>query len=77
MQTLREYLKEFKIEIPSIRGDAHAKSIKSMGLDAIGDDEGVVVTIKTPDDRKKLLAWMLSNGWDRVDIKDSFPELMR
>jgi hypothetical protein len=77
MQSLKEYLNEMKVEIPSTKGKEHAKALNNIGIKAKGDIEGIIVDIKSPEDKKKLMRWMLKNGWDKTDIRDGFPELLK
>jgi hypothetical protein len=79
MQTFKQYVSEMRlsIELPTLKGREHAAALSKMGIKAKGDLEGLQVTLTDNAQKKKLVSWMLKNGWDNVDIKDAFPELLK
>lgn len=68
---------EAVIEIPTTDFKGIKKGMSGLGLKTkVDKSDGVVdVTVQSDKDKKALRDWMLSNGWDKTDIKDAFPEL--
>lgn len=77
MKTYKQFRNEKTqvIEIPTTNSKIISdlrKSKLSVSQDK-NDKSTYFVSTKSDADKRKLLKWMLSNGWDEVDIRDGFP----
>lgn len=57
-----------------------SKQLRSKGIAAAsepGDGKVVKVKVATPDDGRKVAAWLADQGWSDKDIKQKYPELSR
>ena len=65
-----------KLEISTIHGVRLASALNAInGVSAKASDEGVQVEFEEKS-KNKIKAVLLKNGFDKVDIKDAYPELL-
>lgn len=73
---LTERTLSFEVGNPS----SASKQLRSKGVAAAsepGDGKVVKVKVATPDDGRKVAAWLADQGWSDKDIKQKYPELSR
>lgn len=73
---LTERTLSFEVGNPS----SASKQLRSKGIAAAsepGDGKVVKVKVATPDDGRKVAAWLADQGWSDKDIKQKYPELSR
>lgn len=73
---LTERTLSFEVGNPS----AASKQLRSKGVAAAsepGDGKVVKVKVATPEDGRKVAAWLLDQGWSEKDVKSKYPELAR
>lgn len=57
-----------------------SKQLRSKGIAAAsepGDGKVVKVKVATPEDGRKVAAWLLDQGWSEKEVKTKYPELAR
>ena len=75
MKSFKEYLNEAigqpgKVEIGTLKAKEYKPKLQKMGFQVDkADDDGLVVTVKSDAEVKKLNNWLLKNGWDNEDLK--------
>lgn len=73
---LTERTLSFEVGNPS----SASKQLRSKGIAAAsepGDGKVVKVKVASPDDGRKVAAWLADQGWSDKDIKQKYPELSR
>lgn len=73
---LTERTLSFEVGNPS----SASKQLRSKGIAAAsepGDGKVVKVKVASPDDGRKVAAWLADQGWSEKDIKQKYPELSR
>lgn len=73
---LTERTLSFEVGNPS----SASKQLRSKGIAAAsepGDGKVVKVKVATPEDGRKVSAWLADQGWSDKDIKQKYPELSR
>lgn len=73
---LTERTLSFEVGNPS----SASKQLRSKGIAAAsepGDGKVVKVKVATPEDGRKVAAWLLDQGWSEKDVKAKYPELSR
>lgn len=65
-----------KVEIATTQGRKLAAEFKRAGIDAQADSEGIMVSPRNSDEKKKAVSILLKHGMDKTDIEDGYPELL-
>lgn len=73
---LTERTLSFEVGNPS----SASKQLRSKGVQAAsepGSGKVVKVSVATPEDGRKVTAWLLDQGWSDKEVKQKYPELAR
>jgi hypothetical protein len=73
---LTERTLSFEVGNPS----SASKQLRSKGVQAAsepGSGKVVKVSVATPEDGRKVTAWLLDQGWSEKEVKQKYPELAR
>lgn len=63
-----------KLEIVTLNKELEKELNKIDGVTASNTEDGVEIVIKK--NKQKAVSLLLKNGFDKVDIKDSYPSLL-
>ncbi|MFK5882867.1 MAG: hypothetical protein QM489_00850 [Candidatus Izemoplasma sp.] len=73
IKDFEEFLQEQTIDILSNRDLVKDLTKAGFKVSKAKNPAGTfIVQVNSRQDKKKLLNWMLKNGWDKTDIKDGY-----